>query len=64
MNLEEAKKIKAYIAQHGFGVATPKLTKTLSADIFIQHYYDKKTLILFCKRIGISTTGLKHELRP
>ncbi len=62
MGVDKAEKIKQRIAQHGFGVTTPKLTKTLSADIFQQHYYDKKTLVLFCKRIGISTTGLKHDL--
>jgi hypothetical protein len=36
--------------------------KNLSADIFCQHYYNKKDLIKFCQQVGISTYGLKKEI--
>lgn len=60
--LQAAEAIKLYISQHGFGEKTPPLTVTLDPDIFRQHYYDKKTLITFCRSVGILTTGLKKEL--
>lgn len=54
--------IKLYISQHGFGERALPLTVTLAPDIFRQHYYDKKTLITFCRSVGIRTTGLKNDL--
>ena len=58
----ESEAIHQYIAEHGFGTPTPLLDKTLSADVFRQHYYDKKELMDFCRSVGISTSGLKNDL--
>lgn len=54
--------IRAYIQKNGFGEKTPALTKSLNADVFRQHYYDKNTLLDFCNLHGISPVGLKNEL--
>jgi hypothetical protein len=54
--------IQQYIEDHGFGPQTPPLSRALSADEFRQHYYDKQTLMEFCRSKGISTFGLKEEL--
>lgn len=54
--------VRQYIAEYGFGAKTSPLNKTLPADVFKQHYYDKKELMNFCRSIGIPTFGLKNEL--
>ncbi len=56
------KAINQYISDYGFGDKKPQLSCQLSADIFRQHYYDKKELIHFCRSMGIPTSGLKNEL--
>ncbi|MDX2346987.1 MAG: SAP domain-containing protein [Legionella sp.] len=54
--------LKNYISKNGFGPQTPLLSRALSADTFRQHYYDKQTLIKFCRSIGIPTSGLKNDI--
>lgn len=51
-----------YITDNGFGEPTPDLNTSLSAQVFRQHYYDKKVLMAFCREVGISTRGLKEDL--
>jgi hypothetical protein len=51
-----------FIEEHGFGNPPPPLNKSLSVDVFKQHYYDKKELMKFCRDTGISTGGLKEDL--
>ncbi len=58
----EAEAIKRYIEKHGFGGPTPLLCTSLSPDIFRQHYYDKKTLVTFCRAIGLPASGQKNDL--
>lgn len=58
----DAHPVLQYIEEHGFGIPTPDLTRTLSAEEFKQHYYDKKELIDFCRSFGISTGGQKNDL--
>lgn len=59
---EDIHAIDLYIRQYGFGIKTPPLTSALPADVFRQHYYDKKELIKFCRSSNIPTGGLKNEL--
>ena len=54
--------VKRYIAEHGFGSPTPPLDNRLTAEVFRQHYYDKKTLMKFCRDMGIPASGLKNDL--
>lgn len=58
----DAHAIQQYIAEHEFGIAIPALSKSLSADEFKQHYYDKKELMHFCRSVGISAWGQKNDL--
>jgi hypothetical protein len=62
LNQEAIKAIEHYISEHGFGAPKPLLSSKLSADMFREHYYDKKELIKFCRSTSISTLGLKHDL--
>ena len=43
----DSEAILQYIDEHGFGETTPPLTKSLKADVFKQHYYDKNELMEF-----------------
>lgn len=54
--------IRQYIERHGFGEPTPELNRKLSADVFVQHYYEKTTLMDFCRRFGIGAYGGKKEI--
>ncbi len=54
--------IQQYIEEHGFGPKPPPLSRNLSADEFRLYYYDKQTLMEFCRSKGISTFGLKGDL--
>ena len=40
----------------------PKLDKTISINDFKNHYWLKEELIVFCREIGINTTGGKIEV--
>ncbi len=55
-------KIREYVEQHGFGPTTPDLVVGLSPGIFLKHYYDKKTLLEFCRDHRIPSHGQKNEL--
>lgn len=55
-------KIRRYVDQHGFGPTTPDLAIGLSSEIFLKHYYDKQTLLEFCREHGIPSQGQKNEL--
>lgn len=59
---QRMKKLREYLAKHGFGSSTPVLSAGLSPEIFRQHYYDKETLIQFCRQNNLSTQGLKNEI--
>ncbi|MFA6916129.1 MAG: SAP domain-containing protein [Parachlamydiales bacterium] len=53
---------KEHLYEYDFGAAPPILSLELSPEVFKKHYYDKKTLMQFCRKHKISTTGLKKEL--
>jgi hypothetical protein len=40
----------------------PPLSKSLSADIFLQHYFSVQGLKAFCQSEGLSTAGAKSDL--
>lgn len=55
-------RVHQYIAKHGFGEPTPPLSSALTAKRFQAHYYDKKTLIQFCRLVGLPISGSKSML--
>jgi hypothetical protein len=59
---EVLQKVRQYVKEHGFGPKTPALSSDLSPEIFRAHYYDKKTLVKFCRSHNIPSHGLKNEL--